>query len=188
MILLELFWEFFKIGLFTFGGGYAMLPLIQASVESKGWMPMSDLVTFIAISESTPGPFAVNMSTYIGNVTAGIPGAVFATLGVVMPSFIVILIVARVFEAFKTSELVRGVMTGLRPAVVGLLASAALSIANAVLFAGSWSVGSADARVLALSLAIFAVCAVLAFKKKHPIMIVCLSAAIGIAAGYALGL
>lgn len=105
MIYLELFWTFFKIGAFTFGGGYAMLPLIQAEVESHGWMASADLVNFVAVSESTPGPFAVNISTYVGTELAGIPGGIFATLGVVLPSFLIILLVARCFEAFRNSRI-----------------------------------------------------------------------------------
>ena len=128
MIFLELFLTFFKIGLFTFGGGYAMLPLIQEEVANKAWIASSDLVNFIAVSESTPGPFAINISTYIGSQTGGefgILGSIFgsfcATLGVVMPSFIVILIVARFYEKFKTNKVVAGCMAGLKPAVVGLI-------------------------------------------------------------------
>ena len=86
MLYLELFLTFFKIGLFTIGGGYAMLPLIQADVQAKGWMTAEELVNFIAVSESTPGPFAVNVSTYVGAELAGLPGAFCATLGVVLPS------------------------------------------------------------------------------------------------------
>ena len=100
MILLELFLTFFKIGMFTIGGGYAMLPLIQADVIAHGWMPEEQIVNFIAVSESTPGPFAINISTYVGSQVGGILGAVCATLGVVLPSFIIILIVARIFEKF----------------------------------------------------------------------------------------
>lgn len=118
MIYLELFWTFFKIGAFTFGGGYAMLPLIQAEVESHGWMASADLVNFVAVSESTPGPFAVNISTYVGTELAGIPGGIFATLGVVLPSFLIILLVARCFEAFRNSRIVSGCMAGLKPAVI----------------------------------------------------------------------
>ena len=94
MLYLELFLTFFKIGLFTIGGGYAMLPLIQADVQAKGWMTAEELVNFIAVSESTPGPFAVNVSTYVGAELAGLPGAFCATLGVVLPSFLIILLVA----------------------------------------------------------------------------------------------
>lgn len=126
MIYLELFWTFFKIGAFTFGGGYAMLPLIQAEVESHGWMASADLVNFVAVSESTPGPFAVNISTYVGTELAGIPGGIFATLGVVLPSFLIILLVARCFEAFRNSRIVSGCMAGLKPAVIGLIGTAPL--------------------------------------------------------------
>ena len=97
MIFWELFITFFKIGLFTFGGGYAMLPLIQEEVIAHNWIPMEDLINFIAVSESTPGPFAINMATYIGTQMGGLLGGVCATLGVVLPSFIIILIVALSF-------------------------------------------------------------------------------------------
>ena len=184
MICLELFWTFFKVGLFTFGGGYAMLPLIQSEVLAHGWMDTREIVNFIAVSESTPGPFAVNISTYIGRVTAGLGGAVCATAGVVLPSFLVILAVSAFYERFRRSRAVEGAMTGLRPAVIGLIASALVSLGRAV-FAptaeGGW-------LPVAVSLAIFAGAAVLTFRKKHPIAIIALSAAAGVAAGYALGL
>ncbi|MBQ8136169.1 MAG: chromate transporter [Clostridia bacterium] len=184
MILLDLFWTFFKIGLFTFGGGYAMLPLIQSEVLSHGWMRLEDIVNFIAVSESTPGPFAVNISSYIGRITAGVAGAACATLGVVLPSFLVILLVARFYQAFRHSLTVEGAMAGLRPAVIGLIAAALLSIGREVF------VQSAEESVLAvmISAAIFAVMAFLAFRKTHPVLIIALSGAIGVAAGYILGL
>ena len=106
MIFLELFLTFFKIGLFTFGGGYAMLPFIQEAVVTNKWMPEEEIVNFIAVSESTPGPFAVNISTYVGAEMGGFLGSVCATLGVVLPSFIVILIVSRIYDAFKTNKYV----------------------------------------------------------------------------------
>ena len=118
MIFLDLFWTFFKIGLFTFGGGYAMLPLIQAAVEEHGWLSTETLLNFVAVSESTPGPFAVNIATYIGSELAGIAGAACATLGVVLPSFVIILIVARCFRRFRASRIVAGIMTGLKPAAL----------------------------------------------------------------------
>ena len=121
MIYLELFFTFLKIGAFTFGGGYAMLPLIQSEVEAKGWMTNEELINFIAVSESTPGPFAVNISTYVGAETGGIVGSACATLGVVLPSFLIILLVAKCFEKFKSSFAVKGCMTGLKPAVIGLI-------------------------------------------------------------------
>ena len=116
MIFWDLFWTFLKIGAFTFGGGYAMLPLIQAEVERHGWMTDAQLVNFVAVSESTPGPFAVNISTYVGMETGGWAGAACATLGVVLPSFLIILVVARCFVRFRSSRLVQGCLSGLRPA------------------------------------------------------------------------
>ena len=188
MILFTLFYTFFKIGLFTFGGGYAMLPLIQAEVTAKGWLSLDVLVDFIAVSESTPGPFAVNIATFVGMETGGIPGAVCATLGVVLPSFLIILLVARSFEKWKSSFIVQGVMTGLRPAVVGLIASSLLSVGAAVFFPDGWAISLLRSPAFWLSLLIFAGSAVLAFRKIHPILLLCLCALAGIAVGYGLGL
>lgn len=179
MILLELFWTLFKIGALTFGGGYAMLPLIQAEVERHGWMEAAELVNFIAVSESTPGPFAVNISTYVGMEKAGIFGAMCATLGVVLPSFIIILLVARFYEKFRDSKIVKGVMRGLKPAVIGMIGTAVISIGKTVFL--PFEMGS-----FVCSLAIFAISLVLVFRKKHPILVILLSAALGIACGYLL--
>ncbi len=173
MIYLELFWTFFLIGAFTFGGGYAMLPLIQIEVVNKGWLANEAVVNFIAVSESTPGPFAINMATYVGSEMGGILGSACATLGVVMPSFIIILIVAKCYDRFKNSKLVKGAMSGLKPAVIGMIGTAVLSIGKTVFVQPG----------LLFSAALFAAMAVLAFKKVHPIIIICISAAAGIAAG-----
>ena len=180
--LIDLFLMFFKIGLFTFGGGYAMLPLIQEEVTRRGLMTLEELVSFVAVSESTPGPFAVNIATYVGLHRAGLAGSAFASLGVVMPSFIVILIVARFYEKFKSSRAVQGVMSGLRPAVVGLLAAAALGIGKSVFF----SEGFVFSASLIPALIIFTLTLYLALKKHHPIKLICLCAVLGIAAMYGL--
>ena len=173
MIYLELFWTFFTIGAFTFGGGYAMLPLIQIEVVNKGWLTNDAVVNFVAVSESTPGPFAINMATYVGSEMGGVLGSACATLGVVLPSFIIILIVAKCYDRFKQSKLVKGAMSGLKPAVIGMIGTAVLSIGKTVFVQpGMW-----------VSAGIFAVMAVLAFKKVHPIIIICISAAAGILAG-----
>ena len=185
---LELFATFFKIGLFTFGGGYAMLPLIQQEVLSKNWSTEAELVNFIAVSESTPGPFAVNMSTYVGTEQAGFFGAFAATLGVVLPSFIIILIVARCYEKFQSSKIVIGCMSGLKPAVVGLIGAAILSVLKTVFFANGYTLDVFGDVSFYISLGIFVVMTVLAFKKVHPIILICISAAVGIVAGYALGM
>ena len=184
MIYLELFWTFFTIGLFTFGGGYAMLPLMQAEVTAKGWIDSQSIVNFVAVSESTPGPFAVNMATYVGSEVGGVLGSVCATLGVVLPSFMVILIVAKCYDRFRQSRVVKGCMSGLKPAVVGLIGSAILSIAITVFFPAGLSLSVFATPSFYVSAAIFAVMLVLALKKAHPILIICLSAAIGIVAGY----
>ena len=186
MIYLELFWTFFKIGAFTFGGGYAMLPLIQEEVLAHNWMPLSQIIDFIAVSESTPGPFAINMATYVGSQMGGVFGSVCATLGVVMPSFIIILIVAKCFERFKNSRLVKGCMAGLKPAVVGLIGSAAITIAATVFIPTGFSLAVFASPAFYVSLAIFVLCTILVFKKVHPILIICMAAALGIATGYLL--
>ncbi len=188
MIYLKLFFTFFKIGLFTFGGGYAMLPLIQTEVANHGWLTQEQLINFVAVSESTPGPFAINISTYVGNQMGGILGGVCATLGVVMPSFMIILIVAQIFDRFKNSKIMQGCMAGLKPAVIGLIGSAMLSMAQTVFFMDGAGLSVLKTPAFYVSLVLFGVMSVLALKKVHPIIIICISAAVGIAAGYGLGL
>ena len=189
---LTLFLTFFKIGAFTFGGGYAMLPLIQEEVLRHGWVAESDLINFIAVSESTPGPFAINMATYIGSRVGGeygvlgsILGSACATLGVVLPSFVIILIVARFYEKYKQSRIVKGCMSGLKPAVVGLIGAAILSVVAEVLFPAGVALSAFADPSMYVSLGIFALTVTLAFwKKVHPIWLILLSAALGIAWGY----
>ncbi len=186
MIYLELFFTFFMIGAFTFGGGYAMLPLMQEQV-AKHWgdiISQETITNFIAVSESTPGPFAVNMATYIGSEVGGLLGSACATLGVVVPSFVVILIVAKCYEKFQSSAVVKGCMTGLKPAVVGLIGGAILSVAAEVFFPSGVTLARLQTPSVYLSLGIFAVTLTLALKKVHPIILIVLSAAAGIAIGY----
>lgn len=188
-IELSLFLVFFKIGAFTFGGGYAMLPLIEQEVLAHHWMSEGDIINFIAVSESTPGPFAVNMSTYVGARTAGFSGAVCATLGVVLPSFLIILLIAGAYKRFESNSAVKGVMGGLRPAVVGLIASACVTVAKSAFFYDTdFSSGIAAAvlnsKTAALA-AVFALSCFLTFKKKlHPILIICIAGGTGILLGY----
>ena len=185
MIFLELFWTFFKIGAFTFGGGYAMLPLIQAEVEAHGWMAAQELVNFVAISESTPGPFAVNISTYVGAEMGGLLGSICATLGAVLPSFVIILIVAKCFEKFKTNRIVKGCMSGLKPAVIGLIAAAVISVGQTVFFPSGVQMETLRTPMFLTCAALFLAMLVLVFKKVHPIVVILISATVGIAAGYA---
>lgn len=140
------------------------------------------LVNFIAVSESTPGPFAVNVSTYVGAELAGLPGAFCATLGVVLPSFLIILLVARFYAAFRSSAIVSGAMGGLRPAVIGMIGAAVVSVGQTVFLPEG--LAAVTAYPLVCSLTIFVLMAVLTYKKLHPIVIILLSALLGIVTGY----
>ena len=185
MIILELFITFFKVGLFTFGGGYAMLPMIQEEVISHGWMELEDLVDFVAVSESTPGPFAVNIATFVGFRTGNVIGALAATLGVVLPSFIIILIVARFVTKFKDSFVVKGCLSGLKPAVIGLIGSAILTMVVSTVgpLITGWSTFTSPAFYI--TLVIFVLAALMIFwRKLNPIFVILISAALGIAGGY----
>ena len=142
----------------------------------------------MALSESTPGPLAVNMATFVGMKTGGILGAVLATLGVVLPSFVIILIIAKCYERFKNSRAVSAVMSGLKPAVVGMIGTALLSVGRTVFFPSGLQADRFTQASFWVFLGIFAVSAVLVFKKVHPIKIILLSAAVGIGAGYSLNL
>jgi len=188
MIYIELLIGFLKVGLFSFGGAYAAIPLIRDVVLSYGWIDEEKLSYMIGVSESTPGPIMVNIATYVGTEQVGFFGAFFATLGVVLPSFIIILIVAKCYEKFQSSKIVMGCMSGLKPCVVGLIGAAVINIAASVLFPAGITLYAFSGVNLYISLAIFAVMAVLAFKKVHPILIIVLSAVIGIAVGYGLNL
>ena len=134
MIFFELFYTFFLIGLFTFGGGYAMIPMIQEQVVSKGWISESNLTDFIAVSEATPGPFAINVSTFVGNSVGGVFGAICSTIGVILPSIIIILIIAIIMKKFMKNKYVQGALSGVRPVVLALILSTALVLFIKVLF------------------------------------------------------
>lgn len=175
MIYLMLMFEFLIIGAFTFGGGYAMIPLIQQAVLKNNWLSEEQIIDFIAVSESTPGPLAVNMSTYVGMRTAGIGGAVVATLGVVLPSFIIISVISRFYKKFQDSRLVKGCMSGLRPAVVALMSVAVLSVAESV-----FNITNLASRENIINLIIATVAGFLCYKKKHPILIIGVSAVMGV--------
>ena len=188
MIYLDLLIGFLKVGCFSFGGAYGAIPLIRDVVLSYGWLEDEILTYFIAVSESTPGPFAINISTYIGMEKAGIPGALCTTVGVALPSFLIIIFVAKRYEKFKTSTVVKGCMTGLKPGVIGLIAAAVVSVATTVFFPDGIKKAVLQTPEIYISAAVFLIMCFLAFKKKHPILIICLSAVIGIAAGNFFGL
>ena len=133
-LYLRLFWEFFKTGLFAVGGGMATLPFMYDISDKTGWFTHSMLADMVAVSESTPGPIGVNMATYVGFVTGGVPGAVIATVGLVTPSVIVILLIARVLKAFRENQYVDAGFYGLRPCSIGLIAAAGVLVIKLALF------------------------------------------------------
>ena len=179
----ELFFSLFKIGLFTFGGGYAMLAMLQSEfVTRKRWLDMDEFSDLAAIAESTPGPIGVNMATSVGFETAGILGSLCATVGLVMPSVILIILISKVLEKFRTNTYVEAAFYGLRPASVAMVASAGIGVAMTTLLNLTAS-GFAVLRWRELVLA--AVILVLTnfvpkVKKFHPIVFIALAAAVGI--------
>lgn len=154
MVYLELFWSFLQIGLFSVGGGYAAMPLIEHQVvELHNWMTMQEFVDIITISQMTPGPIAINSATFVGIQIAGLPGAIVATLGCVFPSCIIVLTLAWVYFRYRNLSVVQGVLGGLRPAVVAMIASAGLSILILSLWNGAAvSLNPADLDWIALLL------------------------------------
>ena len=135
MIYWELFWSFFQIGLFSIGGGHAAMPLIQNQVvDIHSWLTMPQFADIMTISEMTPGPIAINSATFVGIQTAGIPGAIISTLGCVFPSCIIVLTLAYIYNRFRGLSLIQGVLAGLRPAVVAMIAKAGVSILISAFF------------------------------------------------------
>ncbi|MBP3395968.1 MAG: chromate transporter [Clostridia bacterium] len=186
MIYIKLFLTFLKVGAFSFGGGYGMIAMIRDIVLSEGWMTDGELLNFIAVAESTPGPIAVNMATFVGSQQAGLGGALIATLGVVLPSFVVILIVAALIRNLLQYRGVKAFLMGLRPVVVGLvLATGATMLLKQVLAVGK--IGDAlcfDASALA----ILGVLLLVGFlfrkwrkKPMPPILSILIAAALGVA-------
>ena len=134
MILLQLYWEFFLVGLFSMGGGMATVPFLFDLAERTGWFTHADLTTMIAISEATPGPIGINMATYVGYVSAGVPGSIIAPIGLSTPAVIIILLVSKILNTVWDNPKVKGLFYALRPASVGLIGAAALSVCAVSLF------------------------------------------------------
>lgn len=187
MIFLRLFYEFFKAGLFAVGGGLATLPFLQDIADKTGWYTQAQLADMIAVSESTPGPIGVNMATYVGFTVGGVPGAVIATLGLITPSIIIILIIAAFLRAFSDNKYVEAAFYGLRPASTALIASAGMSVVMISLFYTQKYNESGNLLQL-FNLKGFALAAVILIltrfvkptKKLHPIIFILASAAAGI--------
>ena len=188
MIYLRLFFEFFKVGLFAVGGGMATFPFLEDLAVKTGWYTPLQLADMIAISESTPGPIGVNMATYVGYNVAGLPGGVIATLGLITPSVIVILIIARVLAKFRDSKLVNDIFSGLRPASTGLIAAAGFSVVLVSLF--NLQAQGLVNMIHWKGVVLAAVLLVLTRKVKqtkdlHPVVFIALSAVVGIVFGFA---
>ena len=181
MILLRLFYEFFKTGLFAVGGGLATIPFLRDMGERTGWFTDADLTTMIAVSESTPGPIGVNMATYVGFETAGIPGAVIATLGLATPSIIVILIIAGVLQKVRQSKTVDAVFYGLRPASTGLIAAAGLSVVMMTFFRDGENIFSSIhfPSVILAAVLLYLTRWCRHTKKLHPIVFIAAAALVG---------
>lgn len=185
MIYLRLFFEFFKVGLFSVGGGLATIPFLQDLGARTGWFSAADLADMIAVSESTPGPMGVNMSTYVGFTCGGPLGAVVGVLGLVTPSIIVILLVSMFLKKFRSSKVVDGIFQGLRPASTALITAAGLSVAVIALFRDPLPGESAFAHycywpAIAIAVVVFVCMRVPKLKKLHPILYIAAAALVGI--------
>lgn len=197
MQFLLLFWEYFKVGLFTIGGGYAMLPMVNQMIERQGWLTQQELTDFIGIAESTPGPFAINLATYVGmtvgqstplGIWGGILGSIIATTAVVLPSVVIIIIVTNLFAKFKTNKVVQGALYGIRPVVVGLILSAVVTIAVPIILPNldlkhitADGFDTFNWISLLIIVAFFPLSHVkIKGKKIHPILLIIASAVVGI--------
>lgn len=187
MIYLLLFWEFFKTGLFAVGGGMATIPFMEDISTRTGWFTHAQLADMVAVSESTPGPIGVNMATYVGYLTAGIPGGIIATLGLVTPSVIVILIIAAFLKSFRENKYVDRVFYGIRPASTALIASAGVSVLMLCIVdvAGFKASGNIFDLVDPKAVVLFALIWVMTnlvkkAKKWHPLVFIAISAVAGL--------
>ena len=184
MIYLQLFLSFLQIGLFSFGGGYAAMPLIQGQiVDAHGWLTMSEFTDLITISQMTPGPIAVNSATFVGINIAGIPGAIVATIGCILPSCVIVTLLAKLYLKYRTMDL----LNALRPAVVALIASAGVSILLTAFWGSEGRIVPGETNwVLA---AIFGLSFLLLYKAKmNPILVMVLAGVMKVAAALAVGL
>ena len=184
MEYLTLFLTFLKIGAVSFGGGYSMIPMIQDEVFSHGWLTESELMNFIGVAESTPGPIAVNIATFVGSSQAGILGALCATVGVVLPSFIIIVIIAALFRTFLKNRFVQGALIGIRGVIVGLICATGLMMSlQLVFFTGEDSSFLFDWRALVIAAVLTGFTLLMKRLKRSatPIMLILISAALGAA-------
>ena len=184
MICFQLFLSFLQIGLFSFGGGYAAMPLIQDQVVTiHGWLSMSEFTDLVTISQMTPGPIAINSATFVGIKIAGLPGAAVATLGCILPSCIIVTLIARLYYKYRNVEIMEGVLNSLRPAVVAMIAAAGIDI----LVPALWEEGSeiALANTDWMMAAIFVVCVILLRKfRMNPVWVMLLAGVMKVAVSF----
>ena len=182
-VLVQLFLEFFKTGLFAVGGGMATLPFLYDMAERTGWFTAAQIADMLAVSESTPGPIGINMSTYVGFITAGVPGAVIASLSLAAPCVIVILLVIRVLDKFKGSPLVDSIFKALRPASIGMITAALIGVVKeSLLILPNWAGMSTILSVFNWKGIVLAVVLWFVMKKwkTHPIAYIAIAAAAGV--------
>ncbi len=182
MIYLQLFWEFLKIGAFTFGGAYGAIPLIQQSVLAQGWMDEAMFANIIAISESTPGPIMVNAATYVGNLQGGVLGAAVATLGVVLPSFAVILLISTIFKKVIKHRTVQSILRGVKPCIMGVILATGSYMAFSMVMGSVHHISLDFTAILILGVLILALTLFKRLQKKElsPILLIVLAAVLGI--------
>ena len=190
MNYLILFLEFLKIGLFTFGGGYAMIPLVKEAVLKHGWMNEETFLNMIGVSEVTPGPIAINMATYVGSTQGGFLGALLCTLGVVLPSFIIMLLISILLKKYMKNKYVQSALGGIKFVAIALIAASALTIAADVLFpysldgGFSMSVNLVAIKMLVIIAAGYFLLKILLKKKPGPISVILMSAIVGLIINY----
>ena len=186
MIYFQLFFTFFQIGLFTFGGGYAMISLIRDKAITLGWLTEEELLNMIAVSESTPGPIAVNMATFVGSTQGGILGSLVATLGVVLPSFVIILLISAFIRNFLKYQGVQAFLKGVRPCIVALILGTAVTMAlstllNFTALGDGFSIDGKGIVILAILVAFAWIFRKIIHKKPSPIVMILISAGLGMA-------
>ena len=192
MIFLQLYARFFMTGLFSIGGGLATLPFLYDMADKTGWFSAADIADMIAISESTPGAIGINMSTYAGFTTAGILGAICATLGLISPGILIIIVIAKFLDSFNDNKYVTWALYGLRAASMGLIVSAGFSVVEvAFLYSGQAAAGSSIASFIhlmnipAVILGVLLFAGMKYFKKIHPVVFIAISAVIGVIFSFA---
>lgn len=185
MIYLQLFLEFFKVGLFSFGGGLATIPFLNELADRSGWFTREMLINMLAVSESTPGPIGVNVATYVGYDLCGVLGGLVATIGLITPSIICILLIVRILDRFRDSAVVQHLFVGIRPAAVGLIACAAIEVLRSCLIdLNAWESKLFTQLIDWPALVLLGVLLFLSNKfKAHPVLFIAIGGVVGIIKG-----